>query len=220
MKIYSYVNSDKMRHFCNTLRYSLYIITHPLDGFWDLTHEKRGSVGAANLLILMALVTSVFKLQFTSFLFVKIIWENVNLVEIILTFLAPIIIGCLSNWGLTTLFDGKGTMSDVYMALGYSLTPYIVIQFPMIFISNIMTVQEGAFYYFINSFSILWCGILVISAVMMIHEYSLSKAFVTMLATIIGMMLIIFVILLFISLVSDAAAYFISLYKEISFRFY
>jgi hypothetical protein len=25
-----------------TLKYSLYTITHPFDGFWDLTHEKRG----------------------------------------------------------------------------------------------------------------------------------------------------------------------------------
>ena len=28
-------------HYLETLRYALYVITHPLDGFWDLTHEKR-----------------------------------------------------------------------------------------------------------------------------------------------------------------------------------
>ena len=219
-KINSYVKSEKLQHLGNTLRYSLYVITHPLDGFWDLTHEKRGSVGAAHIIILMALITKVAKLQFTSFIFIKVIWEHVNLIEIILGFLAPIIIGCVANWGLTTLFDGKGTMKDVYMALGYSLTPYVLIQFPMIFISNLMTVQEGAFYYFLNSFSTLWCAILIMSAMMMIHDYSLTKAFITMFATIIGMMLIVFVLLLFFSLVSDATAYFISLFKEISFRFY
>lgn len=220
MKIDSYAYRDKLRHLGDTLRYSLYVITHPLDGFWDLTHEKRGSVGAAHVIIIMALLTNVLKLQFTSFIFVKVIWEHVNLIEVILGFLAPIIIGCVANWGLTTLFDGKGTMSDVYMAIGYSLTPYVLLQFPMIFISNFMTVQEGAFYYLINSFSLIWCGLLIMSAMMMIHDYSLSKAFATMFATVIGMMLIIFVLLLFFSLVSDATAYFISLYKEISFRFY
>jgi hypothetical protein len=220
MKIDALAYQQKVRHMGKTLRYSLYVISHPLDGFWDLKHEKRGSVAAANIIIGMALLTNVLKLQFTSFVFIKVIWEYVNILKLILGFLAPIIIGCVANWGLTTLFNGKGTMKQIYMAIGYALTPYVIIQFPMIFISNLMTIEEGAFYYYINDFSIIWCGVLIMSAMMMIHDYSLSKAFVTMFATIVGMMLIIFVLLLFLSLVTDAAAYFISLYKEISFRFY
>ncbi|NLK99724.1 MAG: YIP1 family protein [Clostridiales bacterium] len=211
---------NKLRHLGTTLRYSLYVITHPMDGFWDLTHEKRGSVGAANVIIVAALLTNILRLQFSSFLFVNVIWEFVNLIEIILGFLAPIIIGCIANWGLTTLFDGKGTMKDIYMAIGYSLTPYVLLQLPMIFISNVITVEEGAFYGFLYYFSYIWCGALIISAVMMIHDYTLSKALVTLFATIVGMMVIIFMLLLFFTLISDAIAYFVSLYKEISFRFY
>ena len=26
-------------HYLATLKFALYCITHPLDGFWDLTHE-------------------------------------------------------------------------------------------------------------------------------------------------------------------------------------
>lgn len=219
-KIISDSRRNKLRHLGTTLRYSLYVISHPLDGFWDLTHEKRGSIGAANVIIVLALLTNILKLQFTSFLYIKVIWEFVNIFEILLSFLAPIVLGCLANWGLTTLFDGKGSMRDIYMAIGYSMTPYVLIQFPMIFISNLLTTQEGAFYYFATTFSLIWCGALIISAVMMIHDYTLSKTFVTLLATAVGMMVIIFVLLLFFTLTSDAIAYFISLYKEVSFRFY
>jgi hypothetical protein len=126
----------------------------------------------------------------------------------------------VANWALTTLFDGKGTMKQIHMGIGYALTPYVLIQFPMIFISNLMTVEEGAFYHYINTFSEIWCGILIISAVMMIHDYSLGKALITIAVTVLGMILMIFIFLLFFSLVTDAAAYFISLYKEILFRFY
>ena len=111
-------------------------------------------------------------------------------------------------------------VAAIMMGIGYALTPYVLIQMPMIFISNLMTVQEGAFYFYINSFATFWCGILIMSAMMMIHDYTLGKAIVTMVATIVGMMFIIFVFLLFFSLVSDAVAYFISLYKEVIFRFY
>lgn len=211
---------SKLRHLGTTLRYSLHVITHPLDGFWDLTHEKRGSIGAANVIIFAALITNILRLQFSSFLFVKVIWEYVNLIEIILGFLAPVVIGVIANWGLTTLFDGKGTMKDIYMAVGYALTPYVIIQLLMIVISNLITEQEGSIYFFLHSLSILWCGALIISAVMMIHDYTLTKTFVTLFATILGMMVIIFVLLLFFTLISDFVAYFISLYKELSFRFY
>lgn len=220
MRVASYVDKQKLMHIGKTLKYSLYVITHPLDGFWDLTHEKRGSIAAANIIIFLALLTRILRLQFTSFIFVKIIWEYVNVIEIILGFFVPIILGCIVNWGLTTLFDGKGTMKQIYIAIGYALTPYVLIEFPLIFFSNLMTVEEGVFYYYLSSFSQLWCGLLIICAVMMIHDYTLSKAIATLFATSIGIMLVIFVILLFLSLVTDAAAYFVSLYKEIVFRFY
>ncbi|MGF7142107.1 hypothetical protein HNQ56_000517 [Anaerotaenia torta] len=220
MSVISYVNKQKLTHIGRTLRYSLYVITHPLDGFWDLTHEERGSTAAANIIILLALLTRILKLQFTSFVFIKVIWEYVNVIEIILGFLTPIVLGCVANWGLTTLFNGKGTMRQIYMAIGYALTPYVLIQFPLIFISNLMTIEEGAFYMYLTIFSQIWCGMLILCAVMMIHNYTLGKAILTILATIVGMMLIVFVILLFFSLITDAGAYFVSLYKEIAFRFY
>ena len=43
-----------------TLKYSLYTITHPFDGFWDLTHEKRGSIAAANILTLLLVFTKIW----------------------------------------------------------------------------------------------------------------------------------------------------------------
>lgn len=220
MKVNSVFSKDNLAHVGKTLRYSLYVITHPLDGFWDLTHEKRGSVAAANIIIAVSLLTTVFKLQFTSFIFNKVIWEYVNIIEIILGFILPIILGCVANWALTTLFNGKGTMKQIYMAIGYALTPYVIIQLPMIFISNLMTVQEGAFYFYLTSFSNIWCAFLIVCATMMIHDYTLGKTVLTLIATAIGIMVIIFVFLLFFSLVTDAAAYFISLYKEVVFRFY
>ena len=35
---------ETYEHYLETLKFALYCITHPLDGFWDLTHEKRGSI--------------------------------------------------------------------------------------------------------------------------------------------------------------------------------
>ena len=221
MKMPAFINKEKLQHVGKTLRYSLYVCTHPLDGYWDLTHEKRGSVAAANIIILLALLTNLLQYQYGNpmiYGFVQLQYFNVY--KVIAGFLAPIFIGTLANWGLTTLFDGKGTMKDVYMAIGYALTPYVIINLPCIFISNILTVDEGAFVYYANSVSAVWMGVLIVSAVMQIHDYTITKTILTLIATAVGMLVIVFVLLLFFSLISDAAAYFISLYKEISYRFY
>lgn len=207
-------------HIGETLRYSLYVITHPLDGFWDLTHEKRGSIAAANIIILLSLITTLLRYQFFSTLFLRVQLQYINVFEIIAGFLAPILIGTLANWGLTTLFNGKGTMKQIYMAIGYALTPYVLINFPIIFISNVMTNEEYAFIGYAQTLASLWVAILIISAVMQIHDYTLTKTILTLIATAVGMLVIVFVFLLFFSLITDAAAYFISLYKEISYRFY
>lgn len=220
MNIAKAMDTPKMHHIAKTLRYSLYVITHPLDGFWDLTHEKRGSVEAANIIIFLVLLTRILKIQFTSFLFMKVQWEYVNIFEEVLGILIPLIIGCIANWSLTTLFDGKGTMKDIYIAIAYSLVPYVIIQLPMTFISNLLISGEGAFYTYLNTFSVIWCVVLLMSAVMMIHDFTLSKALIAIAATLLGMLVILFLLLLFFSLISDGLAYFISLYKELILRFY
>jgi len=214
------INKESVRHTLVTLKYSLYLITHPLDAFWDLTREKKGSLAAANIIIILTLLTYIWRIYFTSFIFMSVYWNRINLVRLSLSILIPILVGCLANWSLTTLFDGKGTMRDIYMAVGYSLTPYVLIQIPMIFLSNVLTMEEAAFYAFFYYFSMAWCALLLMCAVIMIHDFSIAKGVLAMIATVAGMLVIIFLFMIFFSLVSDAVAYFISIYKEITYRFY
>lgn len=220
MKLAEKINKENLMEFKKTLKYSLHIIVHPFDGFWDLIHEKRGSLAAANAILIAVLLVKIWREQYTNFMFILYQPESFNILMCCLEFLIPILIGCLSNWCLTTLFDGKGTLKNIYMAVCYSLTPYVLLQLPMIFISNIVTLEEGVFWSYINTFSGIWIAVLILSAMMMVHDYTLGKALFAAAATAVGMLIIIFIILLFFSLISDGFAYFISLYKEIAFRFY
>ena len=210
----------KLIHFRDTLRYSLHCIVSPFDGFWDLTHEHRGSASAATFIVIMTILTNIWKMRYTSFVFIRVQWEYFNIVLNICSFLLPFFVWVLSNWCLTTLFDGKGTMKDIYIGSAYALTPYVLIQLPMIFASNFITYEEGAFYNYFLSFSIIWCAFLFLASVMQIHDFSFGKAIFSILCILVGMLVIVFIMVLFFSLISEAGAYFISLYKEIAFRFY
>ncbi len=207
-----------LENYARTLKYALHVIVRPFDGFWDLSREHRGSVAAANTIIFLALITRVLKLKYTSFQFIIVHTESLNLVREALSILVPFLIYCVANWCWTTLFDGKGSFKDVYVSSGYAITPYVLLQLPMIVLSNVITAKEGAFWVVLNYVSLAWCLILFIIAMMQIHDFSLGKTVVFTVMSLFGMLIIVFLLLLFFSLLSDAAGYFISLYREILFR--
>ena len=106
------------------------------------------------------------------------------------------------------------------MGMCYSLTPYILIMNPITVISNVVTKEEGAFIVYFEYLALGWAAALILVSVMQIHDYSLMKAILAIAFSIFGMLVIVFLIMLFFSLVSDAVAFFISVGKEIMFRYY
>ncbi|MDR1700410.1 MAG: YIP1 family protein [Lachnoclostridium sp.] len=215
-------DKDRWKHTGKTLRYSLRCLTKPFDSFWDLTHEKRGSKSAATIILIAVLAVNILDLLYSSFVHREypIDWNYVNIFMYMATIAVPLLFYVVGNWCLTTLFDGKGTMSDIYMGTCYALTPYVLIQLPLTFISNLVTDEEGVFIFYFQVFSLIWCGLLVLISVMMIHDFTLGKGLMALIFSIVAMMVIIFLIILFFSLITDAIAFFYSLYREISFRFY
>ena len=86
------INKQSMKRFWESLRYSLYIMTHPFDGFWDLTHEKRGSMAAANVLLILTFLTNIWNMRYTNFMFNNTRWDRVNIWSEVLGVLAPLLI--------------------------------------------------------------------------------------------------------------------------------
>ena len=211
-------NKDTYSKYIDSMKFAFYCLTHPLDGFWDLTHEKRGTIAAANTILILTVLSRILKLQYTSFIFNKVYWPKVNIFLYIASILFPLALYCVGNWALTTLFDGKGRLSQVYMATCYGMLPYPVIQFPLILLSNVVTVEEGAFYSVLSALSLVWAGILIISAMMEIHEYKLGKTIFFTIATIFAMLVMVFLLLLFFSMISQGIAYFVSIVREIMCR--
>ena len=201
-----------------SLRYAMYVITHPFDGFWDLIHEKKGSIAAANTFLILFLVIRVLKLIATNFQFISAPIQHINVFEEMGSLLLPFIVLCVANWAMTTLFEGKGRFRDIYMGMCYALVPYILIQLPMILVSNMLTYEEGSFYSVLLAFSVIWCFFLVFVGLMEIHDYGPGKTFIFLIVTVVGACVILFLMLVFFSLLSDAVAFFVSFYREIVFR--
>ena len=201
-----------------SIKYAFYVITHPFDGFWDLTHEHRGTLAAANTFLALFLIIRVLKLLCTSFQFINSPIQHINVFEEMGSLLLPFLILCLANWAMTTLFDGKGRFIDIYIAMCYALVPYILIQLPMILVSNMLTFEEGSLYSVMLTISVIWCIFLVFVGLMEVHDYGPGKTLIFIIVTIVGAAVILFLTLVFFSLLSDAFGFFVSLYREASYR--
>lgn len=212
------LNKDKLNRYLRSLRFSLYCLTHPLDGFWDLTHEKRGTYAAANTILILTLIVRLMKLRFTSFLFLTVYWPELNVFLYLASIVFPLSLFVIGNWALTTLFDGKGRLGQVYMASCYCLLPYPLMQIPLMLVSNVVTVDEAEFYSVLSALSLVWCALLFIAAMGQIHEFSLGKNIAFMIATLFAMLVMIFILMLFFGMITQGISYIISLVKELLFR--
>ena len=201
-----------------SFKFAFYCMTHPLDGYWDLTHEKRGSLAVANTILILTLVARIASLQFTSFIFNRVYWPEVNIFLYLGSIVFPLALWVVGNWALTTLFDGKARLPQIYMATCYAMLPYPLFQFPLIIFSNVVTVNEAEFYTLINTIVLVFCAIYIVVAMMQIHEYTMSKTILFTAFSIFAMLVIVFILLLFFSMISQGIAYFVSIVREILFR--
>lgn len=204
--------------YANALKFALYCLTHPLDGFWDLTHEKRGTYAAANTILIATVLIRLLKLRYTSFIFLTVYWEELNIFLYVGSILFPLALWVVGNWALTTLFDGKGKLGQVYIATCYGLTPYPLVQLPLMIMSNFVTVDEKEFYTVLSALTLVYAAILIVAAMGQIHEFSASKNLLFTVASLFAMLVMVFILMIFFSMISQGVSYFISLGREFLFR--
>lgn len=206
------------RPLVDSLRYAFYVIFHPSEGFLQLK-GRPGAFSAATIILIGLIGTYVAARQYTGFIFNTADLTRLNLFMEIMSVLVPFALWCVVNWALTTLMDGKGTLKDIYIATAYALLPIILVRVPMIVASNYITMEEGSFYHFFNVLSTLWAGVLVVfGAVMMTHEYDVSKAVWTCIFTVAGMAFVMFLALLSINLSEQVVMFVDQIITEMLYR--
>ena len=200
------------------LKFPLYIICHPLKGFEEFKRYKKGKMSVALLFMIVAIFVNILKFQYDGFLVNNNNIKDLNSIAQIAYVVGAVAIVTVANWSVTTLFDGKGRLGQVYMATCYAIAPYPLLQFPMMIMSNFVTLDEAAFYSMLGYIALGWSAFLIIFAMQQIHEFSPGKNVLFTIASLFAMLVMVFILLLFFSMISQGVAYFISLAKELLFR--
>ena len=205
------------RTFVQELLYGFHLIFHPFDGFWDLKHERRGSVRASLVFIALAIGTFYYQSIGQGYLF-NPQGEYSSILAQVVGVLVPLLLFVLANWCLTTLFEGEGSFKDIFIACSYSLLPLPMLIIPATILSNVVTLSEIGIISMLSTIAFIWLGLLIFFGTQVTHDYTMGKNIITILGTAVGMVFIIFIALLFTTLVAKMVSLVTNIVTEIQYR--
>lgn len=205
------------RTYGQELLFAFHLIFHPFDGFWDLKHEKRGSVRAGTTFLAIAVIAFYYNSIGAGYV-TNPEAKYITLFGAITGVCVPLALWIVANWCLTTLFDGEGSMKDIYIATTYSLLPMVLTMVPATIASNFIVASEVKTVSLITTIGIIWMGFLIFFGTMVTHDYTMGKNIITVIATLVGMICIMFIAILFSTLLGKLVGFVTNIITELQYR--
>ncbi|MBQ7353253.1 MAG: YIP1 family protein [Clostridia bacterium] len=205
------------RSFKEEYLYGFHLMFHPFDGYWDLKHEKRGSVRASIVFIVLTILAFYYQSVGQGYYFnpqgtYSGFFSQASSV------LIPLFLWVISNWCFTTLFDGEGSFKDIFIATSYGLFPVPALVVVSTILTNVFVGTEAQITSMIVTIAYLWMVFLIVIGMQVTHDYSMGKNILTVIATLVGMIFLMFMAVLFTTLISKMLGLVTTISSELSFR--
>lgn len=196
----------------------LEIITHPIDTIEALKEKKNGSVISASIILLLFTISEIVLTVAKGFIFNTSRIEDFNIVMVLARSLFLVLLFVIANWALCTLLDGEGRVIDIYISTCYCLIPLVVSRFLEAITSNLLTQDEYVFVGMIVTCLNIWFISLLLFSLKTIHNYTLTKTVINAALTVVGMVIIFFLLFLFIVLCQQLYIFGATLVTELIMR--
>jgi hypothetical protein len=190
----------KNKIFKEQLHYLKYAMFHPFDGFYEIKYRGKGSALIASVILILYGIMQCVSYQYTGFVMNMNAIFQMNSISIFISALSVFLLFTVSNWTITTLFNGKGNMRDIYIVLGYSVVPMLLLNGVTVFISNFVITEEVIILRSLQGIGVVWFVFILLAGLCIIHEYSFAVNIKTLLATAVAAFIIVFLGILFFSL--------------------
>ncbi|MFA7124004.1 MAG: Yip1 family protein [Candidatus Delongbacteria bacterium] len=187
---------------------------HPFDENYEIKRKKRNYLPASLTVLFLLFLGSIVDYQFTDFVFNRNRTDQLNVWMMLLQTVVIFILWVIANWAFCTLFDGEGNLEQIFCASALALIPYTATLFIKTFISSFMIAEEGIFLVWLVNFGRIYSIVLLFIALQVIHGYSVKKTFFSIVVSVMGIAVILFIIMLLFSLVQQVAAFLVTVMTE------
>lgn len=193
-------------------------IFHPFLGFQEIRFgEEKTSLWAAIVIAVLYVLATIYQYVGTGYLFNENNIANINLWLLLAKSLGVLVIFCAAQWSVSILTNTSGRLSDIVLTACYALAPYTAAIFIGTWLSNYMLLDE-LYASYIITLGMLWGVVILLIGTITCHELSFGRTIGFLLLTIAGMAVIVFVGVLFYTLLEQLITFFSTLYVEVVFR--
>lgn len=189
-------------------------VFHPFDAFYEIRFRGKGSTLLAALIVGLFGILQCVSYQYTGFVINVNDTSSMNSLSIFATWVLGFVLFIVSNWSVTTLLNGKGNMGDILKVIGYSLVPLTCTLIFQVFISNYIIMEEAMIVYVVTGLGTVWSLFMLLAGLCVIHEYGFGKTLVSILLTFAAAAIILFLGILFFTLIEQMVTFVISVGQE------
>ena len=200
------------------IKYLFYTLSHPMDGFYWIRHQEKGSVPIAVLSVILMSFAFTANRLLAGFVVNDVDPRSVDSAYELMSVLILFLLMCISNWSVTCLMNGEGRLKDIAIAIGYGTVPVTITLVLATILSRFIADGEQAFYLVLLYAGITYGIIVMLIGIMQVHNYTLGKTIVTLILTFAAFLVIVFLILLLFDLTGKVMTFVKSIYTEIIFR--
>ncbi len=198
--------------------YPIYILLHPVDGYHEMKNNKKYSLLAANIILTAWVILKILSWGYVDFDFIEY-YGDIELLQVLVTTIIFFAVAMISNWCFCTLMDGKGRFKEIWISCAYALIPYTLLGLVRIALSYIMVEsEEGIFLSYMNVIGMIWTALLIFLALYVVHDYTVPKTVASILLTVLGVLIIMFLAVLVSGLVTQIYSFFATIFFEIKLR--
>ena len=199
------------------LRNCFKCIIHPFEGFEELKYKKLGSGSISTIILILFYVLAVGEELWSGFMY-SAPKDDFNIFYTMLGTIGVVLLWVVVEWGVTALFQGKGRIFEIYYVTCYSLIPMIIFRVFYIGYSYLFSPSGTSFLGIINTVLIIYTVVLLVVGLINVHEYTFGKVIGTSILTVIGMIIVTFVIFMMMSLFQNLMAFVVNVVSEIIYK--
>lgn len=191
---------------------------HPFDTFNEVKQYSQGSVTAAVIITALLYIAFTLKATLSGFLFKTTSPAGYNMLYTLLQTVGLLMLWCVADWLVCSLFSGKGSFKEVFIVTTYSLVPLVIVTFAEIVFTHLFSSSVMSVVYGIETAVWIYTFFLIIVGMMSVHEFDFFKFALTGIVVVFFMIIIIFVGFMFVMLLSEVSGFVADIYNEVILR--
>ena len=191
---------------------------HPFDTFNEVKQYSQGSVTAAVIITALLYIAFTLKATLSGFLFKTTSPAGYNMLYTLLQTVGLLMLWCVADWLVCSLFSGKGSFKEIFIVTTYSLVPLVIVTFAEFVFTHLFSSSVMSVVYGIETAVWIYTFFLIIVGMISVHEFDFFKFALTGIVVVFFMIIIIFVGFMFVMLLSEVSSFVADIYNEVILR--